>query len=46
MYRDRKLIRGYQGLGGSGEQKVIAEEFRDSIWGSEKFWKQKTAMVV
>lgn len=45
MYRDRKQIRVTKGQGEAGV-KVIAEEFRDSIWGSEKFWKQKMAMVV
>ena len=44
--RDRKQNRGYQGLEGRGDEKVLLNEYRVSVRGGEQFWKKKVIMVV
>ena len=36
IYRDRKQIRGYEGMGGGGDEALLLNGYRVSIWGDEK----------
>lgn len=37
IYRDRKQIRGYEGMGGGGNQALLLHGYRVSVWGDRNF---------
>ena len=37
IYRDRKQIRGYEGMGGGGNQALLLNGYRVSVWGDRNF---------